>query len=1369
MESFDGNNNEIQQLYELFSRPTADWFSSSFESPTKVQSEAWPAIKSGKDVLVSAPTGTGKTLTAFLVFIDELKNRSGQHPRTSSVSLIYVSPLKSLANDVDANIIKPIAEIPGNFVSTFVRTGDTPQKDRAKMLRNPPDILVTTPESLYLMLTSKHAKNVLSTAKAVIIDEIHAVINEKRGAHLMLSLARLDAICPAPLQRIGLSATIAPLDLVSSYLSPQRGAVVVCPFIEKKKKITVKSVSPEQFAPMGSLWSTIASEVASLCEGRRTVIAFTPSRAQAERLAYNVNALAGEAFAMTHHGCVSKEQRLLAEERLRSGALRLLCATSSMELGIDVGEVDLVIQLGPPKSMSSALQRLGRAGHSPQRTSEMVMLARDPVECLYCSMSAQLALSGFIEMANPPMLCYDVLAQHLVSMACYGSYTLDEALRAANSAYNFAGITMDEIKKICFMLAAGYEHSLDTPAKPRFRYDSYRGIVEGDSYTSMLALSSPGTIPDKGAYAVKLENGARVGELDEEFVFEAKSGDKFMLGSNAWQIKKITASDVLVAPTSTEGAQSPFWRGEGQSRDYATGLAYGEILAQAANGQQKNLFPQASETAAKQAESLLASQFYHTGAIPTGGQIVIEHYLDEHGKNQAAIHSVFGKKTNAPLAELIKHIAKTQRGIELRSFENDDGILLYSMGGDQVPWHLVQDASNSPFEEILTALLPATQLFSMAFRYNLGRSLMFGVRRAGRQPLWIQRLKSATMLGNSVVYESHPLVEETIRECLHSYWDIHSLADILRNVTNGAIKILEAQAPAPSPMGAPLRKQLETEMLYEYSPLSPKTSSTITQRLGKIGVGSLASPGVIASSYPSVGNIATATSLKSLLMEQGDISQTGISHELFEELEFYGSAIYMNPGFWIAAERLGEYKLALEELDEGSIDTICRRAMRYQGPQEAGSLSMRYMLPLRACEDSIARLAKIGSIIQGPDGKYVHADIFESAQKKALAEARKNSSTIFPASRFAALLAANTPSSAASQDDSMEAALKSVYGASFPLQAWEEALFPSRVAGYSPRILDSAIASGQWVYSIRDGQISFYPYNAIDWEAEPSYKSMDLTQEERRLAEVIEKRGSMAESNIASLGNGARKTLLSLAQKGSVRSDSLFFARNMPKLTKLDSLAVKSRAKLSSQSLAMSGRWELDRPFTRSGAQEAVQASFDSNILLCRSTIIGASWEETREALELMEFSGTARRGYFVEGLPGEQYIRSEEYSQTIEKLSNPPSKPQWLCALDPSLAWGLVLAHEEGREFARLASSAVCLIEGRVAAVCEKKGKSIEIFDNVSTSIIIKTLLEEFAARRIFASSSKLVVSKYPASAAPVFEELGFVRLMGDYAYYLK
>ena len=936
---------QITPYKKLFAKPTVNWFERTLGTPTAVQHEAWSAIASGADVLVSAPTGTGKTLSAFLVFIDQMMTQAHEGTLEPELQLIYISPLKSLAGDIRENLYRPLNGISTEYgtvspITTAIRTGDTPANERTKMAKNPPHILITTPESLYLLLTSKSGQRMLKTARAIIIDELHAMIDTKRGAHLMFSLARLDALCGSPLQRVGISATIQPLSLSADYLSSGSNSVqIVAPTMHKEFEIRIENPFPDGGAlPNGTIWTEIAQKVIEACEGARSVIAFTEGRLMTEQLAWHINQQAGEGFARTHHGSVSKELRFEVENDLRAGKLRLLCATSSMELGIDVGDIDKVLQISCPFSISSVMQRLGRAGHNPGRLSLMSIFPRTVSENLYCALTAQTAREGGIERSKPPRLCLDVLAQHLVSMANVNDYSVEEVMLLLPRAYPFREISKEDVCGILEMLAGDYEHQRDVPVRPRLHYDRINERVEGDNYSRMLAVSSPGTIPDMGLYAAKTESGVKVGDLDEEFVIEQRVGFKFMLGSFAWRITNINKDTVTVAPASPEGARPSWWRHGGVGRKLQTGLSFGRQmreLTEAAHSENLVSALEAKgldENAAKDTADFIERQLNATETLPDDRTLIAEHFRDDNdiGLYQIMIHSVYGRQVNSPLAILLAFTAKKLTGMDVDTYDDDDGILLTARGEEQtLPEGLLHAIRPETAKAILEAALPGTPLFNITFRHNAGRALMMGVRQNRRNPLWIQRLRANEMLDGAIHHAQHPLIRETKRECLEDHWDLPGLETLLADIQNNMVQVRELYQNEPSPMSLPLRRKMEAEEVYNYIPVTDNVRSVV-----KESVDNVMRRGRIFSTHSGAENIPplqpnpkqlqrlserkklpeNPQELHSLLMIEGDLiagELPEIPLEWFEQLAEQGRCLYIEPGLWIAAEQEEMYRVAL--------------------------------------------------------------------------------------------------------------------------------------------------------------------------------------------------------------------------------------------------------------------------------------------------------------------------------------------------------------------------------------------------------------------------------------------------------------------------
>ncbi len=1370
----------------IFHSNTKKWFERTLGSPTKVQEEAWPAIAAECHTLVSAPTGTGKTLSAFLVFLDRLKSQAREGELKQELHLIYVSPLKSLAGDIRENLRRPLEGICEEEQNSFqdsgkravdlrvaIRTGDTTQSERRQMIKTPPHILITTPESLYLMLTSKSGSAILRTARAIIIDELHALIDTKRGAHLMLSIARLDRLCPAPLQRIGLSATIEPLDQAAEYLSPDH-VRIVAPKMHKEIEIAITSPLPDQKSRLkDNVWQEIARALHVHCKDSKSTIAFVEGRAYAEKLAYYVNQLAGEGFARTHHGSLSKEQRFEVEDALRSGTLRMLCATSSMELGIDVGEIDQVFQIGCPRSISSTMQRLGRAGHNPNRTSVMRVFPRTASEGLYSGLTAEVAKMGGVEHLNPPRLCLDVLAQHLVSMATGDGYGLDEVMGLLPRAYPFREITREDVKDVLCMLAGDYEHERNIPVRPRVLYDRIHERVEGDAYSRMLAVSAGGTIPDKGLYTVKTEAGIKLGELDEEFIFESRVGDRFLLGTFTWQITNIQKDTVIVAQSPIFGGRLPFWKGEIKGRRLRTGIAFGKILRRLVSANEAGKLRQELSAlgldadAASNAEDFIKRQLAATGLLPDDRTILVEHFRDETGNQQMMVHSIFGKQINAPLAILAMEAAKGHIHASISCVEDDDGFLLFPYGDEAIPEGVLSELTVERARPILEAILPVTPVFNMNFRYNAAHALMMGVRKAGRQPLWVQRMRSAEMLDSLMKYERHPLIRETRRECLEDYWDLPGLEYVLSSIRSGNIRICELHLDTPSPMSFLLRQQTEAANMYDYSP-TPMGIHRASEEALKDAKLIAPEPEQLARLLTRTRLPEDAKQLHSLLMMEGDLlaGELEVPIEWLETLAEAEQANYIEPGLWIAAEHSEKYSSALEERSPETGKQIVLRLLRYRGAQTAETVSERYFWTVEYALVLLQELCREGEAIES-DGLFHHSQLYDRARKETIKSRRAQIRTQ-PSQHYAALLADRLYIAAAPADQT-EAVLKQYADLVYPVSVWESIILPARVSKYRPELLDTVLAGGNlfWKLHAEEG-ISFHRYEDIDWEAAVSAEEAGLEGKEKLLYEALYKRGASFIQRLSGLieGESPYDLLLGLAEKGYVCADSFAPIRHREIKEKLNKATLKRR--ISAKAKVMStGRWEIIRPLKTLTMEEQLERIFDRAVILSRETARGISWSQALETLRIWEYTGRVRRGYFIEGLSGIQFIREKEFSAVMSALEQSKEEVAWLSALDPAQPWGRCLPHKEGRSFSLLPGTAVAMRAGLPIAVLERQGKLLRVFESEYLVQAMRAFALDYSRRRIFTAQNRLLIREYPPEAVKALTEAGFKRELQDYVLY--
>lgn len=1386
------------EAMELFHSYTTAWFSRVLGEPTAIQKEAWPAIAGGAHTLVAAPTGTGKTLSAFLVYLDELMGQAREGELAQELQLVYISPLKSLAGDIRENLQKPLYGIRDEIQREYgledqaaprlqvaIRTGDTTQNERRKMIKTPPHILITTPESLFLMMSSASGKGILKTAKAIIIDELHALIDSKRGAHLMLTIARMDQLCGRPLQRIGLSATIKPLEVAAQYLSPEPVTIAVPP-MHKKMKFEITAPFSEGHRRMKDpIWQELAAAVYSRCKEAGSIIVFTEGRMYAEKLAYFVNELAGEGYARTHHGSLSKEQRLEVEDSLRKGRLRLLCATSSMELGIDVGEIDEVFQIGCPHSISGTMQRLGRAGHNPNRVSVMYMFPRTASEGLYCGMTAEVAKGGGVEDAKPPRMCFDILAQHLVSMSLGESFGVADVMALLPRAYPFREVTAEDVRDILRMLAGDFEHGLDIPVRPRLLYDRIHDRVEGDAYSRMLALSAGGTIPDKGMYTVKTENGVRLGELDEEFVYESRTGDRFLLGTFAWQIRKIEKDNVIVTQTATVGAKLPFWKGDRKGRGIQTGLAFGTILRRLFQAHEEDtllteLYEMGlDEAAARNAADFIGRQIGVTKILPTDEAIIIEHFRNEDGDYQMMVHSIFGRRVNAPLAILVQEAAKARTYMDISCVDEESGFLIYSYGGDMLPEGLLQGIEIENARTVLEALLPVTPLFNMTFRYNAAHALMMGVKKAGRQPLWVQRMRSAQMLESVISYERHPLVRETRRECLEDYWDLDGVEYVLRGIHAGTITVREVYPENPSPMSLPLQWQVEAANMYDYSPTLSGTQKAAGEALLQAQAVKPA-PEQLERVSERLKLPADEQQLHTLLMIEGDMiaGEVDIPVQWLTTLIHREQVVYIEPGLWIAAEQREEYNNALINREQKALLPIIRRLLRYRGAKTGEELAERYFPGEEDALPTIVQvldmLCKQQAVVE-EEGIYYHGELYERAAHATIRDRRKQIETR-PGRHYADFMAGRTRLQAPAAEQLSEA-LKQLKGQEYPAALWESVIFPGRVSGYREELLDTLLSQGEYFWQMwPGGGLSFHSYQDIDWDAGIiEAAELNLSHQEQLLYDYLHKRGASFLQALAKIPevSDAGAIMQEMMVKGLVYADSFTPVRQNLKKKKTEKASVRQRVNVRVKALS-AGRFDLVRPLLPLSTEQYLEEAFDRMVLLCRESAgflaknpTGFSWGTALDTLRLWEYTGRVRRGYFVAGLSGAQFVRTDDFSRLMLALERKTEHIIWLSAADPAQVWGRLLKHEEDRAFMNIPGTVVGLSGGEAAAVFERKGKTLRVFNQALFAECLPVFTGDYERRRLFPESNRLIVKEYPAEAVPALLAAGFKKEVQDLVLY--
>ncbi len=1354
-----------------FSAATRAWFRNAFAEATPAQSLGWPAIATGADVLIQAPTGSGKTLAAFLYAIDRLNASSGEGLR-----VLYVSPLKALNYDIERNLRGPLAGLESGL-RVGVRTGDTPARERRELVRHPPDILITTPESLFLLLTSA-ARETLRGVETLILDEVHAVAGTKRGAHLALSVERLQALVDHPIQRIGLSATQRPLEEIGKFVSGGRPIELVDAGTRKELDLQVvipvddlrelgstsalahPVLSEGQVTDGGSehaggsIWPSMYPELLRLVESHRSTIIFVNNRRLSERLALRLNELAERELARAHHGSLAREQRLLVEEDLKAGRIPCLVATSSLELGIDMGAVDLVIQVESPKSVARGLQRIGRAGHELHAVSKGRIFPKFRADLLESAVVARAMRDGEIEETRIPSNPLDVLAQQIVAISVDDEIPVDDLHQLVCRAYPFADLSRTQLENVLDMLAGRYPSDEFAELRPRIVWDRTGGTIRAREGARRLAVTNAGTIPDRGLFGVFLVNGGgRVGELDEEMVYEARAGQTFLLGASTWRIEEITRDRVLVSPAPGVPGAVPFWKGEGVGRPYELGEKIGaasrelSALGDAAALERLRDEYLLDERAARNLLAFLRDQADATGAVPSDRTVVVERFRDEIGDWRVCILTPFGGRVHAPWAMAITSRLRESLGLDVQSIWSDDGIALHFPDADVPPSAAELALEPAEIEDLVVGELGETALFGARFRENAARALLIPRRRPGqRTPLWQQRLKAQSLLQVARRYGSFPVVLETYRECLQDVFDLPALRTLLQGIQTRRLDLVEVETGSASPYSSSLLfDYIATYMYEDDTPPAERRAQALSldrdllrELLGSEELRDLLAPEALESVERDLQREPrTPDELHDQLRIRGDRRSGEYDPALAAQLLRERRALIVRVAGeerLIAAEDAGRYRDGLgvmppsglpEAFLDGGPDALKQLVLRFakgRGPFTTAQANERFardVAPLLAALERGEQLVRGELRPGGTEREWCDPEVLRRLRRASLAALRRE---VEPVESQA--LGRFLPSwHGIDRKASLREALVPLQALPLPVSLWEAEVLPRRVPGYRPEQLDALCASGEvvWVGAGLDRVALYFREDAtalgqVAGAPQPEGAGHDTLR-------AAFERGALfwfdllEETNLPA--DEALPALWDLVWAGEVTNDAWTPLRagrrhGVPKPERRPRRFSRARATVVT---ATQGRWSrTERLFAGPPERRAL-----AELLLERQGIVtrdgvraegipggyGAVYAELR-ALETL---GLCRRGYFVEGLGGAQFALggAVERLRELRDAEEVPA-PSVLAAADPAQPFGAALPwpRRAGARAARVAGAHVVLLGGEAVLYVERGGRSL-------------------------------------------------------------
>jgi ATP-dependent helicase Lhr and Lhr-like helicase len=1337
----------------------SEWFASRFGNPTKPQIAGWPEIAAGRDVLISAPTGSGKTLAAFLICLDRLVRQSRANTLSDETEVVYVSPLKALSNDVHRNLETPLAEMaalavghgtPLAPIRTAVRTGDTPASERQKMRKTPPHVLVTTPESLFILMTAERSRRMLATVNTVIVDEIHAVADDKRGSHLALTLARLDAVVRgsgrrAP-QRIGLSATVRPIEQVASYLAPHASIIDIGH--RRDMELSVEVTNDELGSVATSeMWEEIYDRLARHILAQRTTLVFVNTRRMSERIAHALAARLGDKAVLPHHGSLSRALRHEAETRLKNGELQAVVATASLELGIDIGTVDLAIQIGSPRSIAVALQRIGRSGHWVGAKSRGILFPTTRDELIECAALIRGIRKGELERIAIPENALDILAQQIVAETACEAWGEQDLYDLVRSTYPYRRLDRKDFDAVVTMLSEGIATSRGCSGALVHR-DGVNHRLRGRRGARLAAITSGGAIPETAAYAVVVEpEGKTVGTVDEDFAVESLTGDVFLLGTQSWRVRHVGRGQVRVEDAHGAKPSLPFWLGEAPGRSAELSRAVSQVRERIASNTDEDAIAFLTAecgldaAGARQAVAYVRPGVESLGALPSSTTVVAERFFDESGGMQLILHAPFGSRVNRAWGLALRKRFCRTFNFELQAAATDNGIVISLSEQHAFPLETVFEFLHAEtVEDVLRDALLAAPMFAVRWRWNATRALAVLRFRGGvKVPAPLQRMRSDDLLASvfpdqvacgenltgPIRIPDHPLVNETISNCLHEAMDLEGLRAVLKGIESGTIRSVAVENPAPSVFSHEILNANPYAFLDD-APLEERRARAVQLRSAlrtdvANGAGILDPAAIEQISSEVWPDPRDPDELHDALLTMIIVPPVRAWQQWFEELKATNRAFAMchrGCEFWVAAERR-----------ESAADTlaIVRGWMESLGPVTASALADRLALDVDDVRIALATLEAEGQVFQGryrspatDEIEWCNRRILARIHRATLGKLRREIEPV-TAQQFHQFLARWQHTTAGTQlhgSDGVLQIIRQLQGFESPASAWEPNIFARRVARYSPEDLDDLCLSGEvaWgrlsphpalsdadrrVRPTRIAPISFFVREDADWLLAPDSLTVEtesLSHGGRDVLEALSDRGASFFGELVRstkrLPSEVEDALWELTAGGLVTADGF---ENLRALIDPKRRRGEGRGRLARPRHA-AGRWaRVTHAATALNREERTRRHAQQLLLrwgvlfrdlLARETV-APLWRDLLPVLRRMEAQGEIRGGRFVAGFTGEQFARPEaiDLLRAVRRAGVDPHALNDLAPADPLNLTGIILPG------ARVSLTAVALI----------------------------------------------------------------------------